>query len=142
MKKPRYFLDTNVLIYLSDARAPDKLAQAKRWVSWLQEHGEVHISWQVLHEFYVNAIKKLGLPPVFARRLVLHYQRLGPVDTDPALVARAWHWQDQAQLSYWDALVLAAAERAQCQFLLSEDFQDGRSYDGVMVRNPFASEPG
>lgn len=139
---PRYFLDTNFLLYAVDARAPEKAARAKQWLAWLRTQAEIQVSWQVLHEFYVNAQRKLGLPSSYARRLVLHYQKLGPVDTDPALVVRAWHWQDEAQLSYWDALILAAAERTESRVLLSEDFSDGRRFADLAVVNPFRHEPG
>jgi len=48
---------------------------------------------------------------------------------------------DQADLSYWDALILAASERLGCRWLLSEDFQHGRKYGSVLVLNPFRTKP-
>jgi predicted nucleic acid-binding protein len=59
------------------------------------------------------------------------------VDTTLGLVQQAWLWTDSAQLSYWDALILAAAQRAGARYLLSEDFQSNRYYDEVLVLNPF-----
>ncbi|MCC6366544.1 MAG: hypothetical protein IT165_23750 [Bryobacterales bacterium] len=84
---------------------------------------------------------ELGLPAELARRIVLHYQKLTPVDTDAALVIRGWSWMDEAQLSYWDALIVAAAERAESGVLLSEDFADGRRYGNLIVVNPFLHDP-
>jgi predicted nucleic acid-binding protein len=48
---------------------------------------------------------------------------------------------DSAGLSYWDALILASAEEAGCGYLLSEDFQTGRTFGTVTVVNPFKALP-
>ncbi len=55
---------------------------------------------------------------------------------------RAWYWSDQAQISFWDSMIVAAAERARCWWLLSEGFQAGREFGGLAVVNPFDHEPG
>jgi predicted nucleic acid-binding protein len=64
-----------------------------------------------------------------------------PVGTDATLLERAWRAQDQFRLSWWDALILAAAQEAGCTALVTEDLQDGRSYGGVTVVNPFRVAP-
>jgi len=64
-----------------------------------------------------------------------------PVDTTLGLVQQAWHWTDSAQLTYWDALILAAAQRAGARYLLSEDFQPNRYYGEILVLNPFDHSP-
>ena len=58
-----------------------------------------------------------------------------------SVVERGWYWMDHAQLSYWDSIILASAERLGCSMLLSEDFQTGRSFDGVRVISPFDDSP-
>lgn len=98
------------------------------------------ISWQVVHEFYVNAVRKLGVPSGVARGLVQTYALWQPVESTAGLVERAWYWMDKAQLAYWDALIVAAAERSSCEVLLSEDFAHGRRFEGVLVVNPFEAE--
>jgi predicted nucleic acid-binding protein len=95
----------------------------------------------VLHEFYWNAVRKMRLAPVGAREMVEDLSRSRPVDTSLGLVQQAWQWMDAAQLSYWDALILAAAERCDSRYLLSEDFQSDRLYGAVRVVNPFAHTP-
>jgi predicted nucleic acid-binding protein len=50
-----------------------------------------------------------------------------PPDVSIGMIERAWHWTDQAQVSFWDGLIVAAAERTRCSFLLSEDFQAGKN---------------
>ena len=75
--------------------------------------------------------------PTRAREIVEDLAHWMPVDTTIGLVQQAWHWTDTAQLSYWDALILAAAQRAGAGYLLSEDFQPNRRDQDVVVLNPF-----
>ncbi len=135
------FVDTNVLLYAFDARAPIKRALAREWVALLWESGRGRLSWQVLHEFYANAVRKTGVPPEPAREAVTAFSRWRPVDVTFGLIERAWYWMDTAQLSYWDSLILGSAERLGCRWLLSEDFQSGRDYEGVTAVNPFKTLP-
>jgi predicted nucleic acid-binding protein len=135
------FVDTNVLLYSFDSRDPIKRAQARQWLDYLWRTGEGRMSWQVLHEFYANAIRKLGVPSLEARETVSVFSRWRPMGIDFAVVERGWYWMDRAQLSYWDGLILASAERLGCPLLLSEDFQSGRSYEGVRIVSPFECGP-
>ena len=123
------FVDTNVLLYSVDASQPQKQRQARAWVAVLWEQGSGLLSWRVLHEFYVNALRKMPVPPPQARKFVETLAQWQPVETSLGLIKQAWHWTDQAQLSYWDSLIVAAAERAGCSRLLSEDFQPGRRFE-------------
>ena len=136
-----FFVDSNVLLYSVDAREPAKQESARSWLATLWEQGAGRLSWQVLHEFYANAERKVGLDAVPARRTVEVFIRWDPVDTSLALIERAWYWMDQAQLAYWDALIVAAAEHSGCDFLLSEDFQAGRRFNSMTVVNPFVQRP-
>jgi predicted nucleic acid-binding protein len=95
----------------------------------------------VLHEFYVNAVRKLGTPAQKARATVDAFALWHPVDTSLGLIQRAWFWMDSAQLSYWDSLIVAAAERSGCAWLMSEDFQTGRKLGTVTVMNPLHTHP-
>lgn len=135
------FVDTNVLLYSFDTRHAAKRAQAGHWLDYLWRSGEGRLSWQVLHEFYSNAILKLGAPALEAREAVSLFSRWRPGGMEFAVVERSWYWMDQAHLSYWDSLILASAERLGCALLLSEDFQSGSSYEGVRVVNPFEQPP-
>ena len=146
MKRPmpaadRFFVDTNVLLYSADSRQPDKQAQARAWLALLWENAAGRLSWQVLHEFYANAERKAGLARPAARKLVEAFAQWQPVDTMLGLLRQGWQWMDRARLSYWDSLIVAAAERAGCPWLLSEDFQDGRRFESVTVVNPFTNNP-
>jgi predicted nucleic acid-binding protein len=57
-------------------------------------------------------------------------------------VERAWFLQDRCQLSFWDSLIVAAAQVGQCKHLLTEDLEHGQDLDGMRVVNPFKVEPG
>jgi len=106
------------------------------WIS-----GTGRLSWQVLQEFYWNAVKKMRLAPGTAREIVEDLGHWRPVDTSLGLVQQAWAWMDAGQLSYWDALILAAALRSGAAYLLSEDFQADRRYGDIQVLNPFDRSP-
>ncbi len=137
----RFFVDTNVLLYSVDATLPAKQQAARLWVDALWENGSGALSWQVLHEFYVNTVRKVRVPNKIARQMVEDFAQWRPPEVTIGLIRRAWHWIDQAQLSYWDSLILAAAERMECRWLLSEDFQTGRRYGTVTIINPFLLSP-
>lgn len=137
----RFFVDTNVLLYEIDASEPKKQRQAHSWINMLWEESAGALSWQVLHEFYVNATKKPGSSVSHARSVVELFTQWQPVDTTCALIQRGWYWTDTAKISYWDALILAAAERRGCQWLLSEDFQAGQKLGSITVVNPFGKQP-
>ena len=137
----RFFVDTNVLLYSANPSAPLKQESARTWLACLWENGAGRLSWQVLHEFYVNASRKIRLDPVAARKTVQVLSKWKPVEPGLGLIERGWHWMDQAQIGLWDSLIVAAAERAGCRWLLSEDFQAGRRFDTVTVINPFTHAP-
>ena len=137
----RFFVDTNVLLYSVDRSLPAKRDQAGRWLACLWENAAGRLSWQVLHEFCVNAERKMGMDRSSARMTVEALAQWKPVDAGLGLLQRSWHWIDQAQLPFWDSLIVAAAERAGCAWLLSEDFQDGQKFESVTVVNPFLHRP-
>ena len=137
----RFFVDTNLLLYSVDRSLPEKRGQARRWLACLWENAAGRLSWQVLHEFNVNAERKMGLDRPSARKTIETLAQWKPVDTGLGLIRRSWHWVDEAQLSLWDSLIVAAAERAGCSWLLSEDFQDGREFGALTVVNPFTHPP-
>ena len=135
------FVDTNVLIYNIDFADPLKQEAAHRWLDQLWEAGSARVSWQVINEFYVNATRRIGAPAAMIRRLVETYVEWGVTDFSFPLVSRAWHWVDHAGIGFWDALIVAAAERSGCRWLLSEDFQENRKFGSVQVVNPFRTKP-
>jgi len=138
------FVDTNILVYDRDERDPEKHRRAREWMSALwRRPGLGVISSQVLTEFYWIVTHKLrpGLDPDRARRYVRTLLAWDFVAVDQNAIDEAWTMQDRFGLSFWDALVVAAARIGRCRTLLTEDLQDGQDLDGLLVVNPFARSP-
>jgi predicted nucleic acid-binding protein len=57
------------------------------------------------------------------------------------ILDHAWKIRDRYQISFWDALIVAAAKAASCRYLLTEDFQSGQDLEGLLVVNPFRNDP-
>ena len=135
------FVDTNVLIYAIDTADPVKQRMAQRWRTELWKARRGRISYQVLQEFYAKVTQKWAGAQQKARDEVLDLVSWQPVSVDLALVETAWKIQDRYKLSFWDALIVAAAKSAACKYLLTEDLQGSQNIDGVTVVSPFAHEP-
>jgi predicted nucleic acid-binding protein len=63
------------------------------------------------------------------------------VPVDRRTIEFAWNLQDRHSLSWWDALIVAAAQAAGCPYLLTEDLNHDQDLDGVRVVDPFRVEP-
>ena len=134
----RVFLDANVLVYAQDARAPKKQRVSREIITRLASSADGVISTQVLQEFYVAATRKLGVPPLAAKGILKTFGVFETVQVSPALIQDAVDCSILNQLSFWDALILAAAAAAGCGAVLSEDLNPGQVILGVKVQNPFA----
>jgi predicted nucleic acid-binding protein len=137
------FVDTSVLVYSRDARDAGKHQRAREWVEFLWDTKRGRVSRQVLHEYYVTVTRKLrpGLPAEDARsdvRALFHW--LSAVDPD-VMIESAWTFQDRCSLSFWDALVLGAAQSMGCGSVLSEDLPAGQELEGIRVISPFVTRP-
>ena len=132
----KIFVDSNILLYWLSEAEPQKRSRAGLWVGALWRRRSGVLSWQVIHEFYSNAIRKLGVSPSLARYSVEQLLDRQPANPDLAMLQRAWYWIDRAQVNYWDALIISAAEQSLCRYLLSEDFQAGRKFGDVTHRQP------
>jgi predicted nucleic acid-binding protein len=135
------FADTNVFIYAVDAADPAKQVAAQTWRHWLWETNRGRLSFQVLQEFYVKATQKWPPARDEVRRELRDLLTWEPIPADAHLLERAWSIQDRYGLSFWDALIVAAAKTADCRYLLTEDLQPGQEIEGVLVVNPFLREP-
>ena len=137
------FVDTNVVVYSRDARDPGKQSRAHEWLEllWKEESGRV--SAQVLQEYYYTVTQKLK-PGMTAGEARADVRSLLPwlvaVQAGPLLDA-AWSLQDRYRLSFWDALIVGAAQAGDCRYLLSEDMGEGQELDGLLVVNPFKTAP-
>jgi predicted nucleic acid-binding protein len=135
------FVDSNVFLYALDEADPGKQQVARDWRAELWKSRRGRVSFQVLGEFYVNAVRKQPTASENARAEVRDLLAWNPVITDAALLEQGWKIQDRYRLSYWDALIVAAAKVSACHYLLTEDLQSGQKLDGVEVVNPFLRGP-
>jgi predicted nucleic acid-binding protein len=133
------FFDTNVLIYLYDDDEPEKKARALELFGEEVGSGRAVLSTQVLQEFYVNATRKLR-PPLSEERAenrVRDLSRLPLVRTDEDMILAAIARSRASSFSFWDALIVEAALKADADRLLTEDLQHGQTIDGMRIENPF-----
>jgi predicted nucleic acid-binding protein len=138
----KLFFDTNVLLYCTDDAEPAKQSRARQWLDEAVRAGSLVLSTQVLIELFANLVRKQRRPRELAERAVAHYAAGIVVETDVALLTRATANSVRWQLSIFDALIVAAAQRAKADALLSEDFQAGQQFDGLEVVDPFAGARG
>ena len=133
------FVDTNILIYAHDRDAGIKHDQAKRVLTDLWNQGNGCLSVQVLQEFFVNVTKKIPqpLPTAVAGEVMRTYLPWVKTGTDGEMVIRASEIADAWQTSFWDGMIIAAAERSGASELLTEDLQSGQRIAGLIVINPF-----
>jgi predicted nucleic acid-binding protein len=137
------FVDTNVLVYAQDATEEQKQPLAREWLERLWRSRDGRVSYQVLQEYYVIVTAKLrpGMPVEEARGSVEDLVAWRPVVIDMPVMRAAWASQDRFGLSFWDALIIAAARAAECDMLLTEDLQEGIDLAGLRIVNPFTSDP-
>ena len=135
----RSFFDTNVLAYTDDAGEPNKQATALKLHAASHQRGQGVVSTQVLQEYFVTATRKMGVDPVIARRKLELFSRMNVVVNQVDDVIAAVDLARLHSLSFWDALIVRAAQRAECSVLYSEGMQDGWRIDGLQNVNPFTT---
>jgi len=130
------FLDTNILVYAHDRDAGEKHLRARALVEGFWTNRETPcVSVQVLQELHVNLVRK-GTDTERSAQIVSRYFAWRLIDSTRHLLQQAFTVQQRWRISFWDALIVAAAQRANTSELWSEDLQDGQDYDGVRVVNP------
>ena len=138
----KYFLDTNVLVYLFDKSAPEKRARAKTLVAGAAETGDGIISSQVIQEFLSLSTRKFKTPMTLNESLIYLYKVLGPlcqVYSDLALFESGLQIKAETNYSFYDCLILAAAIKGGCKTIYSEDLQHEQKIRDVQIVNPFIS---
>jgi len=135
----KYFVDTNILVYAHDTAGGAKHDRAKAIVEELWRERSGVLSTQVLQELCVNLRRKAGRPVNLetARKIVVDYLAWTVVINTGESILQALEIEKRYGISFWDALVVQAAEASGASVLYSEDLSDGRSYLGVLVVNPF-----
>jgi predicted nucleic acid-binding protein len=137
----RRFVDTNILVYAQDLSSGAKCLRAQELIRELWELRAGVISTQVLQELYIALRRKLKLPMSAAQAgdVLRDYFEWDVVVNGRESVIRAIELESRYKISFWDGLVLQAAEKADVRIVYSEDLSHGSSYAGITVLNPFIS---
>ncbi len=136
----KIFIDTNILVYTLDQKNIEKRDMARKIVKKVVEFHQPVISTQVIKEFYVVASNKLKADPIIVKNIIHNFHNMEIVNNDLDLIEQAIDISILSTLSFWDSLVIAAAEKANCEYVLSEDLNSGQNYRGIKLLNPFIKE--
>ena len=139
----RYFVDTNILMYAHDTSAGPKHERARAVVEGLWRDRTGVVSTQVLQELSVNLRRRAGRPldTKATRELVVDYLTWQVVVNGGDSILEALDLETRYQISFWDALVLQAAQASGAAILYSEDLSHGQTYGSVRVINPLRASP-
>jgi len=134
----KVFVDTNILIYAHDLDSGVKHEAAATLLSQLWEEKTGVLSTQVIQEFYVNVTRKIPHPlsPAQARGLIDNYFAWPIIINGTETIRRASEIEERYHLSFWDALIIAAAIQANADRVASEDFSAGVMIEGLLIVNP------
>lgn len=134
----KYFVDTNILVYAHDRSAGVKHQRAQALVERLWDSGEGALSTQVLQELCINLRRKAGNPLSVdeVRLLIRDYVTWEVVTNSPAAILKALEIEVRYKISFWDALIVQAAEETGASILYSEDLAAGQRYGALRVVNP------
>ena len=132
------FVDSNILVYAYDIDSGTKHEQAKKLLLELWDGGVGAVSTQVLHEFYVTVTRKLSKPlgRRVAREVVATYNAWDVFRPGAADIVAASEMEERHRLSFWDALIIIAANQCGATTLLSEDLHHGMVVEKVTISNP------
>lgn len=130
-------LDTNVLAYAEGVNGAEKRDVALDLVRCLPQSSVV-VPVQVLGELFNVLVRKAGRTKPEAREALLGWRDTFPVAaTSPEVMLAAADLAADHGLGIWDAVILSVASQSGCRLLLSEDLQDGFTWGGVTIANPF-----
>jgi predicted nucleic acid-binding protein len=134
----KHFVDTNILMYAHDTSSGEKHERAKALVEELWRDRSGVVSTQVLQELSVNLRKKVRRPldGKTTRDIVADYLTWQVIVNSGESILEAIDLESRYQISFWDALVVHAAQMSGAEVLYSEDLSDGQQYGSVRVVNP------
>ena len=134
----RVALDTNVLAYAEGINGAERRAAALALIRRLPQEATV-VPVQVLGELYSVLVREGGKSRSDAREALQSWRDTFPVvETSPEVMVAAADLATDHQLGIWDAVILSAASQSGCRLLLSEDLQEGFTWAGVTVVDPFS----
>jgi predicted nucleic acid-binding protein len=134
----KIFIDTNMFVYTLDRYDKTKQKIARKMIKTIVENEIAVISTQVLQEFYNICTTKLRLKPLQVKGYVHTYSdNLEVVQNSSDIIERGIDISIISHISFWDALLIAAAEYSKCFEIITEDLNDSQIINGIKIRNPF-----
>jgi predicted nucleic acid-binding protein len=136
----KFFLDTNIFVYSFDRSSGAKSRRAARLIREAVGSRKGIVSYQVVQEFFNVALRRFAQPmtvPEGEQYLTTIFRPLLAIHSSPALISEALRLSDKHRLSWYDALIVAAAIEGGCNVLYSEDLQHGQRFGELKVENPF-----
>jgi predicted nucleic acid-binding protein len=140
MNDDNCFVDTNILIYAHTATEGSKYHIARTLLDDVWQSHRGVISTQVIQEFCHVLTRKMRPPrPVTdVVTLAQNFLNWTVVRGSVQSAIDALEISELYKISYWDALIIRAAQFAHCSILYTEDLNNGQQFDSVRVVNPFA----
>ena len=136
----KVFFDTNILVYSADNKDLRKKEIASKLISDAINSGNGVISTQCLQEFFNVAQKKLNISKEAAKEYVEFFaDNIPVVEISVPLILSAVDISIKSQFSFWDSLILSAADDTGCATVYSEDLNDQQIVAGAKIQNPFAA---
>ncbi len=135
----KVFFDTNILVYANDSTEVLKQEIARKLIKKALSEQSAVISLQVLSEFWVTVTQKIKnpLPDSVAEKELQLFELMDIVALDLSVFQDALKMKNLFSLSFWDSLILSAANAANSKIVYSEDMQDGQRVFDMRIVNPF-----
>jgi predicted nucleic acid-binding protein len=134
------FIDTNIFVYAQDNSDEAKTKVSQELITKLLLEKQGFISTQVIQEFcnvFLKKSEKPLKPDDIAEIIDNLLMPLLAHTPDSSFYKRAINIYHRHSLSFYDSLIVQAAIDLKCELLYSEDMQNGASYNGVVIINPF-----
>lgn len=133
----KVFIDTNILVYSLDKHDPEKQKQARELLKKAAIEYSGVISTQVLQEFYVTATRKLSVEPLLVKEMVSAFNNFETVLITTEIIKDAIDCSILQKISFWDSLIITAAEKSLCEMVWTEDLNNGQIIKNIKINNPF-----
>lgn len=135
--KDKIFIDTNLLVYSIDSFDQEKKTYSRKIIKEISNDYTGVMSTQVMQEFYVAATKKMNADPVVVRGILTQLSNFEIISVSPDLIFSAIDCSILNRISFWDALIIAAAASCNCKEIWTEDLNHDQIILGVRMKNPF-----
>ena len=137
----RVALDTHILAYAEGVNGAARKGIALDLIQRLPA-GSALLPVQTLGELFQLLARKVNRTPAQARTAILGWRDAFPlIETSETVILGAAELAATHRFSFWDGVVLASAAEGGCRLLLSGDLQEGFTWNGVTVTNPFGVSP-